>query len=106
MTTQQENYINSRLEAYRRELEVLDAGQIEREVLGALEAAELEERERLEADEPELRGADYEAHMEKFRKDTEKELFDYYKGEHDKENYALVEEYRLELERELEAETE
>lgn len=97
-TAQQENYINSRLEAYRAELEEKDSDWIEGKVGDALAEAEEKERERLEYEEPSLRGAAYEAHMKKFLKDTENELYEYYKAECDKENDRLVEEYRKELE--------
>lgn len=101
-TTQQENYISSRLEAYRAELEEKDSDWIKGKVGDALAEAEEKERERLEYEEPSLRGAAYESHMKKFLEDTENELFEHYKGECDEENDRLVEEYRQELEHEEE----
>lgn len=97
-TTQQENYINSRLEAYREELKEKDSAYIEAKVGEDLEEAERKKRERLEYEEPSLRGAACEAHMRKFLEDKENELYEYYKAECDKENDRLVEEYRQELE--------
>lgn len=47
MTTQQENYLESRLEAYREELEDKDAGYIESKVQDVLEEAEEKEKERI-----------------------------------------------------------
>lgn len=106
MTTQQENYIESRLEAYREELEDKDTDYIEGKVQDALEEAEEKERERIDnlnaQEKLSLHGAAYEAHIKKFLKDIEKELHDYFKAECDKKNDRLVNEYREELESEVE----
>lgn len=101
MTTQQENYIESRLEAYREELEDKAVDWIERKVENALEEAE--EKEGVRASERlNLRGAAYEAHMKKFLEDTKEELEEHFKAESDEENEKLIEEYRRELESEVE----
>lgn len=106
MTTQQENYIESRLEAYREELEDKAVDWIERKVENALEEAEEKERARI-ADlnamqKISLYGAAYESHMGKFIEDTKKELEEHFKAESDEENEELIEEYRRELESEVE----
>lgn len=106
MTTQQENYIESRLEAYREELEDKDVDYIENKVQDALEEAEEKERERIDdlnaQERLSLHGAAYEVHMKKFLEDMEKELYEYFKSECDKENDRLVNEYREKLESEVE----
>lgn len=106
MTTQQENYIESQLEAYWEELESKDADYIEDKVQDALEEAEEKERERIDdlnaQEKLSLHGAAYEAHIQKFLKDKDKELHDYFKAECDKENDRLVNEYREKLESEVE----
>ena len=85
MTSQQENYIKSRLEAYREELEDKAVDWIERKVENALE--ETEEKEGVRAfEELNLRGAAYDAHMKKFLEDTKSELEEYFKAESDEEN--------------------
>lgn len=48
-----------------------------------------------------MHGAAYEVHMKKFLEDTEKELYEYFKSECDKENDRLVSEYREKLESEV-----
>lgn len=105
MTTQQENYIESRLEAYREELEDKSVDWIERQVENAIEEAEENERERIDdlnaQEKLSLHGAAYEAHMKKFLEDTKKELEEHFKAESDEENDRLVEEYRKELESEV-----
>lgn len=101
MTTQQENYIESRLEAYREELEDKAVDWIEQEVLQILE--EQEEKEGVRASEDlHLKGAAYEAHMKKFLEDTKKELEEYFKAIADKTNGEKIEECRRELESEVE----
>lgn len=101
MTTQQENYIESRLEAYLEELEDKAADWIQQKVENALEEAE--EKEGVRASEDlNLRGAAYDSHMEKFLEDTKKELEEHFKAESDEENNKLIEEYRRELESEVE----
>lgn len=106
MTMQQENWIESRLEAYREELENKSVDWIQRKVEDALEEAEEKERERIDdlnaREKLSLHGAAYEAHMGKYVKETEKELYEYYKAESDKDNDELIEEYRRELEAEAE----
>lgn len=110
MTTQQENWIESQLERYRERLENEDIDWIERQTEKALEEAETKEAERiadLNAQEKlSLHGAAYEAHMKKFREDTEKELYEHFKAECDEENQKKLDEYREELEREAETESE
>lgn len=101
MTRQQENYIESRLEAYREKLEDKDVDWIQRKVENALEEAE--EKEGVRASEDlKLRGAAYDSHMKKFLEETEKELHEHFKAECDEENEKLIEEYRQELESEAE----
>lgn len=106
MTTQQENWIESKLKAYLEELQNKDVDYIENKVQGALEEAEEKERERLDdlnaQEKLSLHGAAYEAHIKKFLEDKEKELYDYFKAECDKENDRLVSEYRAKLESEAE----
>lgn len=108
MTSQQENYIESQLERYLEKLEDQDIDYIERKIEDALEEAEGKERERIDdlnaQEKLSLHGAAYEAHIEKFRKDTENELYEYFKAECDKENQRLLQEYREELEKEMESE--
>ena len=110
MTTQQENCIDSQLERYRERLEDQDEDYIERKIEDALEKAEEKERDRIDylntVKRLSLHGAAYEAHMEKFRKDTENELYEHFKAECDKENDRLLQEYREELEKEMEEESE
>lgn len=106
MMTQQENWIVSRLEAYHEELENKSVDWIQGKVEDALEEAEEKERERIDDlnawGKLSLHGSARESHMKKFLEDTEKELYEYYKTESDKENDELVEEYRRELEAEAE----
>lgn len=64
MTTQQENYIESRLEAYREELQDKAADWIQDEVDKVLEDQEIAEAERASED-LHLHGAAYETHMKK-----------------------------------------
>ena len=106
MTTQQENYMESRLTAYREYLEAEDERWIETDVLEALEEEEKKERERLDDERPSLRGAAYKAHMKKFLKDTEKELYERFKEIYDAENEKLIDKYRRELEKEVMGEEE
>lgn len=100
MTTQQENYIESRLEAYREELEDKAVDWIQHKVENALEEAEEKEGVRA-SEELNLHGAAYESHMEKFLEDTKKELEEHFKAESNEENDKLIEEYRKELESEV-----
>lgn len=104
MTTQQENYINSKLEAYRGYLETEDERWIEGEVLKELEKKEEKERERLDGmiatERIALSGREYEAHMKKFSKDAKKELYGHFKAIYDAENEKFLEGYRRELEKE------
>lgn len=101
MTTQQENYIESRLEAYREELEDKAVDWIQGEVDSVLEDQERAEAERASED-LHLHGAAYEAHMKKFLEDTEKELHEYFKGISDKDIQKKLDECRKELESEIE----
>lgn len=101
MTTQQENYIESRLEAYREELEDKAAEWIQDEVNKVLEDQELAEAERASED-FHLKGAAYDAHMKKFLEDTENEMYEYFKSISDKDIQKKLDKYREELESEVE----
>ena len=110
MTTQQENYINSGLEAYRRGLEEKDEHQIEGDVQAALAEAEEKEWERIgdmiSTGRIDWSDEECEAHMKKFLEEAEGELWSRFKAECDEENETLLEKYRQELEMELAAVTE
>jgi len=101
MTTQQENYIESRIEAYREELELKAEDWIRGEVETAMSDQEQAEAERATVD-LHLHGLSYEAHMKKFLEDTEKETYNYFKDISDKEICKKLDEYRRELESEVE----
>jgi hypothetical protein len=102
MTTQQENYIESKVLEYREYLDEKSLEWIEDSVRDALEIEEQKEEERLEElvamqDSEALYGAARTSYMKKFLKDKEKELYKEYKAEADEENDKKAEEYRQEL---------
>lgn len=99
MTTQQENYIESRLEDYYEKSKAERIDDIESAVLSELEI--LEEKER-EIAEQTLHGAALESHMKHFIKEKEKELFDSYMEEFELEMQEELNQYRDELLKEIE----
>ena len=99
MTTQQENYINSRIEAYYEECRDKRMEWIEKESQYYLEEEELKEREYCEG---KLFGAALEAHIKKFLENEEEEFFQYHMQEFEEEIAPELEEFRKELEAECE----
>lgn len=99
MTTQQENYINSRLEAFYEECRDKRMEYIEKISEEYLEKQELQERETCEG---KLFGAALEAHIKHFLKNEEEEFFKYHMQEFEEEIAPELEEYRKELEAECE----
>ncbi len=110
MTRQQENWIEKELERYRERLENEDIDWIERRLEDALEEAEEKERERIDdlnaMEKLSLHGAAYQSHIKKFLEDTREELTEHFKAECDEKNEELIDEYRQELEAEIEGEDE
>lgn len=99
MTTQQENYINSRLEAFYEESRNKRMEHIEEISIEYLEEQEIRERESCEG---KLFGAALEAHIKNFLKNEEEEFFKYHMQEFEEEIAPKLEEYRKELEAEFE----
>lgn len=105
MTTQPENYIESRLTAYREELEEKGKAWVQWEVNNALKDQEICESERASVD-LHLHGEAYVAHMKNFMEDTRKEMEEYFKAISDKNIARQTDEYRQKLKAEIEGEEE
>lgn len=94
MTTQEENYIESKLDAYREELFEKWEFDIEDTISTDLETLEEEEISRIEElnanGETKVYGAALEKHIKKFLNSKEDELFEHYKKEAEKEIDKLV----------------
>ncbi len=100
MTTQPEDYIESRLTTYREELEDKARAWVQWEVNNVLKDQEICESDRASVD-LHLRGEAYAAHMKNFMEDTKREMEKYFKAISDKNIARQIDEYRQKLKEDI-----